>query len=110
MKTVDEIYQLVVDLNEEAHQLAWDSWEAADELEDSDNEDDWERAEDLREDASAEQSMHFRDLYWELEPADQEAIKHWLNKDEQFAEEFATWFGQEEFSNEFDISEGGTHD
>ena len=36
-----------------------------------------------------------------LEASDQEDIKHWLNEDEDFKEQFAVYFGEEEFKNEF---------
>ena len=40
MKTLDEVWALAESLNEEAHSDAWDSWIAADMLEDSDEEED----------------------------------------------------------------------
>lgn len=103
MKTLTEIYNLAENLNEEAHNLAWDSWVAADELMESDNEDDWEAAEEMREDASLEQAGHFRDLFWDLEEEDQAAITHWLKEDADFKDQFSMWFGEQEFADEFNI-------
>lgn len=102
MKTLQEILNLIEDLNEEAHRLAWDSWVAADELMESGDEDDWEIAEDLRHDASMEQASYFRDLYYELAESDKEAIVHWLKEDQDLKDEFSVWFGEEEFEHEFD--------
>lgn len=101
MKTLDETYNLAQSLNEEAHHLAWDTWVQADELEESENEDDWSAAEEMREEASLEQAEHFRDLYYDLSEEEQTAISHWLKEDEDFKEEFAMWFGEEEFDNVF---------
>lgn len=101
MKTLDEVYAIAETLNEEAHELAWDSWIAADEAEESDDEDADVTAEELREDASLEQAEYFRNGYYELGSEDQEAIKHWLTADESFKDEFSSWFGYTEFEEEF---------
>lgn len=101
MKTLEETYDLAQNLNEEAHSLAWDTWVQADELEESEDEDDWTAAEEMREEASLEQAEHFRDLYYDLSEEEQSSIKHWLKEDEDFKEEFSMWFGEEEFENEF---------
>lgn len=107
MKTLAEIWELVESLNEEAHSDAWDSWVAADELEESD-EDENENgltAEDLREDASDEQAGYFRQGYWALSEDDQDAIIHWLKEDEAFKDQFSSWFGSAAFENEFGVDE-----
>ena len=101
MKTLEEVWELIESLNEEAHSDAWDSWVEADEAEDSDEDDGDVTAEQLREDASLEQAEYFRHSYWELSVLDQEAIKYWLNEDESFKDDFSTWFGYESFENEF---------
>ena len=101
MKTLEEILELVESLNEEAHSDAWDSWIAADEMEDSDEDEDGSAAEQLREEASDEQAGYFRQGYWTLGEDDQEAIKHWLKEDETFKDQFSSWFGYDAFENEF---------
>lgn len=101
MKTLEEVYELAQNLNEDAHGYAWDTWVEADELQESEDESDWELAEEKRELASLEQAEHFRDLYYDLSEEEQSAIKHWLKEDEDFKEEFSMWFGEEEFENEF---------
>jgi hypothetical protein len=101
MLTLDETWDLARDLNEEAHESAWDTWVEADNLENSDDEDDWEEAEAKREEASGEQASYFRDLYRQLEDGQRNAILHWLSESTEFKEEFSTWFGEEEFENEF---------
>lgn len=103
MKSLNDVISLVESLNDEAHALAWDTWIAADELEDSEDEDDWAAAESMRDEASLEQAGYFRDLYNELDSADQAAIKHWLAEDESFKEEFSMWFGEQEFKDEFNL-------
>jgi hypothetical protein len=105
MKTLDEIWALAESLNEDAHSEAWDSWIAADEMEDSDEDEDGTTAEQLREEASDEQAGYFRDSYWDLGEEDQVAIKHWLKEDESFRDQFSTWFGYDAFEEEFDIED-----
>jgi hypothetical protein len=100
MKTLAEAWELIDYLNEQAHSDAWDSWVAADEMEESDDEDSEETAEQLREEASNEQAGYFRESYWELAEEDREAIKHWLTKDNSFRYQFVTWFGYEAFEDE----------
>ena len=101
MKTLEEIYELVESLNEDAHGLAWGTWVSADELSESEDEDDWITAEEIREEASIEQAEHFRDLYYDLEEEERTAIQHYLKEDESFREDFAMWFGEEAFNDEF---------
>ena len=97
----DEAYNIVVGINEEAHQASWDTWIESDELADSDNEDDWELAEDTREEASLEQAGYFREGFDALEDDIQEAILHYVNTDEDFKEEFVMWYGIEEYEADF---------
>ena len=105
MKTLDEVWALAESLNEEAHSDAWDSWIAADEMEESEEDEDGTSAEQLREEASDEQAGYFRQGYWALSEQDQEAIEHWLKEDESFRDEFSTWFGYDAFEEEFDIED-----
>ena len=102
MKTLEEIFDLVDTLNEDAHSQAWDSWVQADELMESEDEADWEAAEDIREAASEEQAGYFRDMYYDLDETDQTAIKHWITEDEDFKEQFAVYFGESEYFDEFE--------
>jgi len=101
MKTLEEVYETIDILNEEAHQLAWDTWVIADQLEESENEEDYSKAEKMREEASDEQAFYFRDGYWDLNLEDQDAIKYWLEEDSGFREEFVNWFGKREFKDDF---------
>ena len=87
----DEAYELIVDLNEEAHSATYDEWEYADEV---DAEGRADEAEDLREDASYNQSIEFREAFQSLDTESQEAILHYVKVDEDFAEEFNMWWGQ----------------
>ena len=101
MKTLEQAWNLIEMLNDDAHDESWNTWIEADELADSEDEEDWERAEDLRDQASAEQAEYFRDFYYDLDQEDQAAIDHWLDKDQDFREQFETYFGFYEFANEF---------
>jgi hypothetical protein len=101
MRTIEEAWEIIEGLNNEAHDEAWDTWEAADTLAESDNEDDLDAAEVLREEASLEQASHFRYKYDQLNDEDIEVVKYWLKHDEDFREQFATYFGEEEFHEEF---------
>ncbi len=106
MKTLAEVWEIIEELNGDAHDSAYDTWAAADELSESEDEDDWETAEVLREEASLEQASYFRESYYELEPSDQEDIKYWLQEDNDLREQFAVYFGEEEFGNEFGENNG----
>lgn len=99
MKNLEETYGLVYWLNEEAHSLSYDIWKESDDLMDED----WEAAEELREDASIMQSTYFREQYLELSNDDKESIIHWLKNDEDFKDEFTTFFGETEFENNFKL-------
>lgn len=101
MITYDETYDLAQSLNEEAHNLSYNTWMQAEEAE---HEGEDEEAEETREQASAEQSEHFRNLYWGLEEDQQAAITHWLTENAGFRDEFAVWFGEDEFADEFDFN------
>jgi hypothetical protein len=103
MKTLDEAYAIIEALNEEAHSLAWDTWIEADELADSEDEDDWDLAEDKREEASEEQAGYFRNEFASLTAEDRAAIEHWVKVDESFSEEFRDWFGRNEFDDEYGV-------
>ena len=113
MITLEEAWNIIERMNEDAHEQSWDTWTAADELADSDEEDDWSAAEEMREDASIEQAGYFRDAYHELQAQEQQALWHWAREDGDFREQFESWFGTEEFADALrhaDESEGGHHD
>ena len=97
MITKEEAHNIISNLNDEALSMAWDSWAEADELGESDDEEDWGRAEELREDASYEQSGYFRSEFNALPQDKQDAVWQWAKQDEDFAEDFKAWYGQEEF-------------
>jgi len=101
MKTLDEAWAIAEGINEEAHGMAWDTWIEADELQDSDDENDWELAESKREEASDEQAGYFRDEFECLTDEDREAVEHWLAADESFREQFRDWYGRDEFDDNF---------
>jgi len=94
MKTKDEAYEIICDLNDEAHAATWDEWVAADDAE-NDGED-MDVVEGMRVDASYNQAREFREAFQVLMPEDQEAVLHWVKNDEDFAEEFNMWWGEEE--------------
>jgi len=97
MKTLDEVYDIIQNLNEEAHQAAWDDWIA------SDNEEDDELAEELREEASNIQKSSFRTFYWQLPEEDRRATIYWIIKNEDFAEEFKDWYDPVAFDEEIEL-------
>lgn len=103
MKTLDEIWDLVESLNNEAHNDAWDSWVQADEAETSDDED--ADPEYLRELASDEQAEYFRNSVADLDPEDRAAIQHWIANDDTFSEQFRCYYGYDEFDAEYGTAE-----
>lgn len=102
MITIDEAYNIVVNINEEAHSRSWDTWEEADNLMESDDDADWETAEELKEQASLEQASYFREGFEELDDDTRDAILHYVNTDEAFKEEFVMWYGEDEFEADFE--------
>ena len=97
MKTLEECYDIIVALNETAHSMAWDTWIEADRLSDESEDDDgWIRAEEMREQASLEQQEYFVDLFEELDEETKEACWKYRKEDENFRMEFDSWYGYEE--------------
>lgn len=82
MITIDEAYDIINDINEQAHGLAWDSWEEA-------GDDEW-----LKEEASDEQAGYFNDMFSQLPEDQQQAIQHYADIDESFAMDFNCWNGK----------------
>lgn len=91
MKTKQEAYEIICELNEEAHSATYELWEDADAMEDEDP----EQAEEMREDASFNQAHEFRQGFEILMPEDQEAVMYWVKNDEDFAMEFNAWYGDD---------------
>jgi len=83
MISKEEAYNIISNMNDEAHNEVWDVWIKADEEDD----------EELREVASEEQSVVFRGLFYELDEETQQAIKHYSKVDESFHEDFNCWYG-----------------
>ena len=93
MKTREEAYEIICDLNDEAHAATWDEWVAAD---DAENEgEDMDVVEGMREDASYNQAREFREAFQSLDLDSQEAVLHYEKTDPDFAEEFNQWWGAE---------------
>lgn len=97
----DEAYDIIQNLNEIAHQYSWDLWIEADELMESNSESDWEAAEDIREEASLEQSSSFREGFENLDDDTKTAILNYVDQDEDFKEDFVTWYGRDEYEADF---------
>lgn len=102
MITRDEAYDIISNINENAHDRSWDTWVESDQLLESDEEADWEAGEELREEASKEQAEYFREEFDELDEETRETILHYVRVDEDFKEEFAMWYGEDEFRADFD--------
>jgi hypothetical protein len=97
MITRDQAYDIIQELNELAHERSFDTWVKADQLLESDNEDDWDAAEELREEASAEQAKYFREEFHDLDEHIRSAVFHYVDTDEDFREEFVTWYGEDHY-------------
>ena len=97
MKTLEQCYDIIVALNEEAHAIAWDTWIEADRISDEAEDDDgWIRAEEKREQASAEQQQHFIDLFKELDEQTRQACWKYREQDEDFQIDFDSWYGYQD--------------
>ena len=81
MRTKDEVYNIICELNEDAHSEAYDSWTKADE----------EDSEELREEASETQAWHFRDML-EQYPGLLEEAKHYAQQDDEFNMDWEAWY------------------
>jgi len=79
----EEAYDIICNINDEAHIEVWELWDKATEEDD----------EVLREEASEEQSVVFRGLFYELDEETQYAIKHYSKVDESFRDDFDCWYG-----------------
>ena len=92
MLSRDEAYQLIVELNEDAHAATYDEWVEAEDME----EEDPDQAEEMREEASYNQAVEFRNAFQStLTSEQQEAILHYTKVDEDFAMEFNGWWREE---------------
>jgi hypothetical protein len=81
--TLDEAWELIERLNGEAYDYAATFWRQADLYDD----------EEMRENASAIQQEHFRELFDALEPAVWIEVRKFGNVDEDFKEQFSTYHG-----------------
>jgi len=91
MLSREEAYNLICELNEEAYTAAYDDWVEADYMEDEDP----DLAEEMREDASYQQAIEFREAFQVLDDNSKESILHYAKVDEDFAQEFNAWWGEE---------------
>lgn len=83
MISIDEAWNIINSINDEAHGYAYAAWLEADEEDD----------EDLREEASNEQREHFQDLFEQLRVEVQEDIMHYAKSDHDFREQFECFYG-----------------
>jgi len=83
MITKEQAYNTISDLNERAHSITWDQWEEA-----ADNE-------ELREEASLAQQDCFRVMFYDLDEDMQDAIWQYVGSDENFEEDFLSWYGED---------------
>lgn len=101
MITLSEAYSIIQDINENAHSRAWDIWVQADELMESDDEADWDIAEEIRDQASQNQAEYFREEFDSLDEETKDAILNYVETDESFKDEFITYYGENDFENNF---------
>jgi hypothetical protein len=80
--TKDEAWNLIADLNDEAHGETWDQWEAAD----GDDE--------LCSEASVEQALYFRELL-SNHPGVKEVCILYAEMDEDFRADWEAWYQPE---------------
>ena len=90
MKTIDEAWDIIESINADAYNETLHLWIEADRVED---EGEGGEAEDMRCDAAEEQAECFRDGYDDLSDEDKNVIKHWMQHDEDFRDQFLTYYG-----------------
>lgn len=91
MITIEEARELIEDLNQVAYDRAWPAWAIAD------NENDYERSEELREEASQEQARYFREEYNQLPKQKRIAVWNYALADGEFGDQFSSWYGWTEY-------------
>lgn len=87
MISIDEAWNIIEDINNEAHSCAWDSWIAADEMDD-------EEAEEQRDAASLEQREYFQEMFNNLDEQTQEDIIQHAKNDPDFRDQFECYYGE----------------
>jgi|TARA_B100001094_G_C18182974_1_gene802006 hypothetical protein len=91
----EESWELINDWNEEAHQEVWDLWDQASELEDNaETDEELDKAEELKEQASDEQQQVFRDTFFTATQKQKDSVWHYVKYDEDFKFEFEQWYGK----------------
>ncbi len=88
--TLDQAWDIITDLNDEAYDLAYESWTDADDAAEYDD----ELAEELREQASMEQSSHFSLLFDQLPDEQRNGVMEWREKDADFRDQLMAYFGE----------------
>lgn len=81
--TLDEAWELIEKLNDEAHDYAATFWRQADLYDD----------EEMRENASAVQQEHFRELFDDLDPNVWAEVFKISRTNKDFNEQFSTYYG-----------------
>ena len=88
MITLQEAWDIIERLNDDAHSYAYESWVYADELDEESGD-----AEDQRVLASEEQQGYFREFYNDLPVSTRQAILAYRLSDEDFKDQFDTYHG-----------------
>ena len=90
----EECWDLINTWNEDAHEDVWDLWDQASEIEDNAKTDEeFDRAEELKEEASEEQQQIFRDIFFTASQKEKDSVWHYIKYDESFKDEFEQWYG-----------------
>lgn len=87
MKTLQECYDIICQMNDDAHAYAYASWCAADEMDEESGE-----AEDQRCAASEEQRDYFVEMYDQLDEKTKEDIQYYRENDQAFRDDFDCWY------------------
>jgi glutaredoxin 2 len=85
--TREEAYDIIESLNQTAYDHTYRQWVEADEAS-------YEN-EELREEASSAQQEIFKELYRKLNIPTRRAIQYFVDTDEDFADDFHCWYGEE---------------
>ena len=94
MLKIDQAWQIINDLNEEAHREFYDLWEDADKLENnSQSEKEFSRSQEMKEEASSKQSKLFRILFAQLSSVQKLNILSCAKNDCSLKEQLEDWYG-----------------
>lgn len=90
VKTLEESWEIIKDLNEVAHSSVITSWQRVEKLEAEGS----DEVEDARAEAKVNQQAEFREKFGSISDSELRlTIQHWATNDDEFGSQFSDWYG-----------------